>query len=148
MNGRRKPRIPRPIIQDPIRYVLSGLKKADESLQERLSFINHGSLHDLTHGKGTSQDWHNIAIALHVSVYLANIGWAYEFKQTFLDAMAGHNTCGLRYVKSKSFGYTGAELRMLNLAMDKHEDQLNSASVMEIERACKEAEKAVKPLKG
>lgn len=148
MNGRRKPRVPRPILQNPVAYVMSGLKTPDKKLQEHLSFINHGSLHALTHGIGTGADWYNIAIALRVAINLANIGWAYENRSVFLQALQGHNACGERYVSGKTFGYSGEELRAINTAMDKHEDQLHSATVLEIEQAWRAAEKAVKPLKG
>lgn len=126
---------PKGIIQDPIRYVIAGLKAPNQNAIEKVQIVNHGSLYSLTHGTGTRMDWDNITAALNVSLVLCEKGLGTEYKDDILNGMRAHNNCGIRHVKGKNFGYTGPELQAVSIALEVHDAQLPLVTVIEFERA-------------
>lgn len=134
MGTSRKPKKkyrPRPVIQDPLTYVITGVRPAAPDLRARIETINHSAMHQLTHGKGTRQDWDEVAYALNTALVLAE---DYKIGLDYLDdiraALEAHRMCGVR-----QFGYSGPELQAVNTALKIHEHQLLITTVAEHEKA-------------
>lgn len=126
---------PRPQIQDPLTYVLSGFKLPERSKTLKVQLINHGAMHSLTAGTGTRDDWQYVCNALNVAVVLAEMGIGDEYLPQIKEAMAAHAECGKRlYVHGRAV-YTGPQLTAVNLGVEIHDAQLEVANVAQMEKA-------------
>ena len=144
MAANKKPRKkykPKGLIRDPITYVVSGLQPLAKADQMRLGIINHGSMERLVTGKADRTDWQNICTLLNVCVVMAEQGIGEEFIPDIKNAMQAHATCGKRLVKHGKLGYTGEELRLVNTALDIHDQQIGISTVQQMELAHKEVYK-------
>lgn len=122
---------PKPVLLDPIAHVLVGIRPPAPEHRARIEIVNHGAMYQLTHGKGTRQDWDEVACALNTALVLAEdykIG--FDYLADIQAALEAHRMCGVR-----GFGYSGPELQTVNYALKVHEEQMNIATVSEHERA-------------
>lgn len=135
---------PRPVIADPLNYVINGFKpvKAEHSL--RVKLINHGSLLALTRGQGTRSEWDYMCTALNVAVVLAEQGVGDDYIEDIKAAMQAHAQCGKRYFKGQSFGYTGEQLSAVNVGLEIHDAQMDIVTVAQMERAHLEVARRIK----
>ena len=128
---------PKPVRQDPLSYVINGLKPM-ASLSEAtvLRIKNHAALTALARGQGTRQDIDMVVNALNITEALArmSVGDMYQAEikeaQDALLAMAKRGlTVGDRYV------FRPTELTAVNLAMEIHDAQLDAITLEKLEQA-------------
>lgn len=116
-------------------YVMSGMTLLSEDTKVLLGTLHHGALHALTTGVGTKDDWDSICNLLNLSLVLDEQVYQRAFRKEIDVAMAAHAACGKRLHKHGRFGYTGEELRHVNLALEVHDQQLKQTTIKEIEDA-------------
>lgn len=146
MANNKKPRKryrPKPVIADPVNYVVNGFKPVLQSHALRVKLINHGSLLALTRGQGTRTDWEYICAALNVAIVLAEQGVGEDYYDEIKAAMQAHAQCGKRYFKGQSFGYTGEQLNAVNLGLEVHDAQIDTVTVAQMEKAHLEVAKRI-----
>ena len=135
---------PRPVIPDPIKYVLSGFKQIDSNDQVRLKIINHGAMAKLNEETATRADWDVICAALNMARVMAEHGLGTEYMPEIDSAMAAHASAGRRSVRWDKMRYEGTELEQVNTAIDVHDAQLEAATIGDIERAHLEVAKRIR----
>jgi len=144
MPSNKKPRKkykPKPVMLDPVGYVVGGMKPIAAENTLRLKLINHGSMKALTDGSATRTDWDYICTALNVAVVLAEYGVGDDYIEQIRAAMLAHAQCGKRMYNGGRLGYTGEQLTAVNLALEVHDAQIDTATVAEMERAHIEVQK-------
>lgn len=133
---------PRPVMRDPVGYVITGFKPMTKDQIERSSLRQHGSMYALTHGEGSQDDWEVITELLNVSIALSQTVFGDAYKEEIRAAMLAHAKCGQRKVKAGTWGYTGEELTAVNTAMEIYAEMMKQATMGEIGDALKVVEHA------
>lgn len=135
---------PKGIIINPIEYVVSGLKPASEEAQTRLKLGYHWAMLRLTRGEGTKEDWWEVANAMNVAIVLAEHGYGdAEVIEDVKEAMLALHRVKLRYRETGRLLFRGEELTAVNLGLDIHDAQMETATVRDIELAIAECEKRI-----
>lgn len=143
----RKKYTPRPVLANPISYVLTGFKPVRGADADRIKIISHGSMHALTTGTGTRADWELICNALNVAVVLAERDIGGEYIEQIRNAMIAHAQCGKRLFKGGTLGYTGEQMSVVNFALDVHDAQVDIATIGDMEFAHLEVKKRLRDKK-
>lgn len=126
---------PKGIIQDPIRYVMVGIKPANTDIQLNLKIKCHDAMFNLTHGKGTKDDWQVVADALNVSMVLWEMGYGQEYLDDIGEAMSAMNSIRDRYKKDGSLVLRGPEMKVINDGLDLHDQQIEIVPIHAMEKA-------------
>ncbi len=128
---------PRGVRLDSVSYVLSGLKKFDEvSTAIDLRIKNHAALEAVRKGDATKADIDVLIAAFNMAEAFTRLrddlgaDWAAEIREA-QDALL---ELARRGVDQDHFVCKGPELMALNLAMQVHDAQLDSATVLEVEK--------------
>jgi hypothetical protein len=129
---------PRPLIPNPIEWVIQGLKPlaAAEGHLVMTRIKNHDALNTIRTGAGTRRDVDmligaaNMTSAL-VKMYARGADYADEVRM-FQDAVY---TMAQRGAERDRFIFTGPELSAVNAGMEVHDAQLAITNVGEIEAA-------------
>jgi len=135
---------PRQVIQDPLKYVLSGFDSVTANDQLRLKIINHGAMARLNDGAATRQEWDEVCAALNMAQAMAEQGLGAEYLSDINAAMAAHASAGRRSIRWAKMRYEGAELDTVNAAIDVFDAQLEAATVWDVERAHIEVAKRIR----
>jgi len=129
---------PKGVIPDPIKYVLSGVKRVGAITEgTNLMIINHDALNNVRMGRGSRSDIDVLINALNITEALAikkkHLGgdWRVEIRAA-QDAIL---ELGRRGVETGKFILRGPELNALNLGMEIHDAQLQECTVTELEQA-------------
>jgi hypothetical protein len=144
MPSNKKPRKkykPRPVIADPVAFVVGGMQQITPENTLRLKLINHGSMKALTDGSATKTEWDYICTALNVTVVMAEMGLGDDYMDDIKAAMLAHAQCGKRLYQGGRLGYTGEQLTAVNKALEIHDAQIDIATVAELEKAHMEVQK-------
>jgi hypothetical protein len=150
MANNKKPRKkyrPRPVIADPVQYVVGGFKPPEPDKTLRVKLLNHGAMKALTDGSATKTEWDYVCTALNVAVVLAEHGIGDEYIEKIKKAMIAHAQCGKRLYQSGKLGYTGEQLTTVNFALEVHDAQMDTVTVAELEKAHMEVSKRLRDKK-
>jgi len=126
---------PKPIITDPLNWVLNGFKTLEETELTRLGVMHHQALHAMTHGTGVWEDWNTICHMTNLAVALSQMVFGNAYLDDLKEAMVAHARCGRRHLDGKSLAYTGPELQAINTAAEIITEQLRLATRAELEEA-------------
>lgn len=135
---------PRPVMLNPIKYVIEGFKPMDPDGQMRTRLRQHDAMHALTHGIGEDEHWQVIRELLNVSVALSQTVFGSAYVEEIRKAMLAHANCGSRKVKHGKYGYAGDELAAVNTAIEVYEEQLRLTTMEEIGDALKVVDRAIR----
>jgi hypothetical protein len=135
---------PRPIMLNPIKYVIEGFAPMDKEGQIRTRLRQHDAMFALTHGQGTDDHWQVIRELLNVAAALSKTIFDGAYITEIQAAMVAHAECGRRYVKHGRYGYAGTELQTVNTAIEVYEEQLKLATMGEIGDALKVVDRAIR----
>lgn len=128
-------------LQDPLNYVLTGVRPAPVKIQGKLRLDMHKALAGMTGADGgTEWDWATMANALNVARALCDLGCYQENTKDIEEAQDAHEACGARYDRLGRFGYSGNELHDIRFAITVHEHQLMDASIITLESALRNVE--------
>lgn len=148
MAANKKPRKayrPKPVRIDPVGYVLTGMMPLDQVGDElvTLRVKNHGALAALTQGRATNDDFNMLISALNVTEALMMQDMGTEYSPDLRAGQAALTAIGQRRKQIGRFVLRADEMKVLNLAMDVHDAQLEICTVAQIERAILTVRKTV-----
>lgn len=130
---------PKGVRLDVVNYVLSGVKPiSSHEAAITLRVKNHAAMTALTKGEATRNDIEILIAAFNVTEAMTCVSpklgadWREEIGRA-QDALFAVATRGVK--NGNRFILTGPEMTALNLGMDVHDAQLDTASVLELERA-------------
>lgn len=129
---------PRAILQNPLEYVLSGLKPVRDlpGVYLDVQIKNRNALEQVRMGLATRGDINMLIGAFNITEALAILGlgkdWLAEIK-TAQDDLLDLARRGVQ--RNMHFIMTARQWESLKLAMDLHEEQLAKATVYDIEKA-------------
>lgn len=133
---------PRPVMRDPISYVIKGFSPMTADQQIAVAVQQHSAMHALTHGTGTTHDWEIVCELLNTAIALDQTVYESAYKLVIQLGMTAHAKCAKRYQQGKSFGYSGNELAAVNDAIAVHREQLKLSTMAEIGVALRVVEHA------
>ena len=109
-------------LQDPLSWVLAGLKPLTTAKSELLQLqnLNHGALVAVSRGVATIDDADALLGAFNMAEALARLGVGTDWLPEIAEAQAALRSAGSR----SKFMFTGPELCAVNLAMDVHDVQI------------------------
>lgn len=131
---------PRPMIKDPLTYVLAGFKRIAPEHQTTVALRHHSALHALTHGTATWEDWNVVCGMINTAVATSQTVFSNDYLEELKAAMTAHAQCGRRFLDGKGMGYTGPELQAVNTAVEIITEQFKLITVGELENAVRVVE--------
>ena len=137
----RKAYRPRPVIANPVGYVIEGMTRISTEEVIRMLATNHDAMVRLTKGQGSVDDWRVVTGALNMAAVLDEQVYDCAYQDELSEALRAHGRCGVRRWNGGNFGYTGPDLQRVNFALSVHDEQMAKATVGEIERALAESER-------
>lgn len=122
---------PKQNLQDPVNYVLSGIRPPPKSIIDTVRTMNHMSLNLIRTGKGTPQDIGVLNTAMNIAKALITLGIGEDWSEEINAAVQALEALS----KRERITFTGPELTSVNLAMQVHDLQLDASSVINLEKA-------------
>lgn len=128
---------PRPVLQNPLGYVLEGLKPVaqHESMLVDLRIKNHAAMAQLTKGLAAKPDIDALIAAVNMTEALQRLGFGKEYNDIVVAGLAALRAVGKRGAESGRFILRSSELKALNEIMDLHDAQLEAITLKDMERA-------------
>jgi hypothetical protein len=128
---------PRPILQNPLGYVLESLTPVTEhdDFLINLKIKNHLAMNRLTKGQADKADMDKLIAMNNIVHALLRMGFGTEFKQ-YMDAgrEALYEVCS-RGAATKRFLCRGPEITALNELLELHDAQMDVITVRDMEKA-------------
>ena len=111
-------------LQDPLNWVLSGLKPLTTANEEvvLLRARNHGAIKAAITGKATIDDADTLLGAFNMAEAIARLGIGTDWLPEVAQAQAALRSAGNR----ARFGFTGPEIEIVNTVMEVHDLQLTN----------------------
>ena len=126
---------PKPVMLDPVGFVVAGLQPVSAADKEMtvLGVKNHGSIEALRTGQATRQDVSNLVNMLNVATALAHMGQGRDWLPELAEASGALKAAA----KRPKFILTGPELTAINTAIGVHDVQMSDpkTTVQMLERA-------------
>ena len=129
---------PRPVLQNPLEFVLSGLKPVRDlpGVYLEVQIKNRQALEQLRKGDAAKQDIDLLIGAFNITEALAILGLGYDWLQEINEAQNALLELARKGVeRNMRFIMTAKQWEALKLVMDLHEEQLANATVYDIEKA-------------
>lgn len=129
---------PKPVLPDPLNWVLSGFKPMREMNEATtLRIKNHDALLQITQGKGGRAQIDILIAAMNMAeaLYRVNPALGLEYADEIKEAQDAIYVMSKRGLAKGSFLFTGLELQAMNTGMDVHDAQLDACNVSELEKA-------------
>lgn len=129
---------PRPLIPDPLSWVLNGFKPVrEQDGATTLQIKTHAALVDVTQGRGTRQQVDVLIAAMNVAeaLYRVNSALGEQYASDIREAQDALYAMSVRGLSRQRFVFTGPELQAMNTGMDIHDAQLNACTIAELEKA-------------
>lgn len=134
---RNKKYRPRPILRDPLGYVVEGmvpLPKYDTYMVD-LGVKTHAAMANLTQGKATKTDINRLINAANMSEALHRRGFGKEYESVLRTGIDALYEVAKRGADSHKFVLRASEMESINMLLELHDAQLEIATVKDIERA-------------
>ena len=111
-------------LQDPLNWVLSGLKPLTTATDEvvLLRSRNHGAITAVITGNATLEDADTLLGAFNMAEAIARLGIGTDWLPEIAQAQAALRSAGNR----PSFGFAGPEIEIVNTVMEVHDLQLTN----------------------
>ena len=129
----------RPVLANPVQWVLEGFTPMrDNSEAVAIKIRNHQAMFEITQGNAGQREFSVIDTAMLMAAGLAHINpnklgghLMPEIDAAILASLAMFNRAHAKGV----FRFTGPELQIINLAMEIHDQQLDTCTLEELHRA-------------
>ena len=142
--SKRKAYRPKPVHGNPLTYMFSGLMRIDPHELVELRLKNLKAIVDVTTGQANCETWNKITGCVNISLILTEYGIGQDYHDDLVAGREALISMGRRYLEHDRFGFTGEELRTINLMMEIHDAQLEIARVIDIERAVMEIDRRLR----
>ena len=129
---------PKPVLQNPLEFVLSGLKPLSDlpGVYLEVQLKNRAALDQVRLGQATKRDVDMLIGAFNIAEALAILGLGYDWLEEINTAQLDLLDLARKGVeRNMRFIMTAKQWESLKLVMDLHEEQLANATVHDIEKA-------------
>lgn len=135
---RQKKYRPRDVLLNPVAVAiegqsLAGLSHPDAIIRTRI--LNHEALEEIRQGRGTYQTFNALTNAMNMAMGLCLVGIGQEHQEDIGLALDAMHDMAHRWQDKGSMAFTGVELNAVREGLDLHDQQLDYATVKELERA-------------
>jgi len=120
---------------NPIAHAMQGAAITSRAECDRLLARELAALDDLTHGRGTVQQWHDMVTVMNLCETLALSGVGPEAFESIRKAEEGLIEAGKRFHKTQKMGLSGQTIQALRDVIEFHDLQRSSISRREYEVA-------------
>jgi hypothetical protein len=137
---------PKGVRLDTVAYVVSGMHRVDqvEDAGIALKIKNHAALAAVVQGKAERDDIDVLIAALNMTEAFCIMGIGSDWRTEVRHALDCLHAMSVRGLTSGRFILTGLEMKAINLAMDIHDAQLETATVRQMEQAIDLVVKTIK----
>ena len=138
MANNKKPRKtyrPKRVLQNPLEYVMLGVKPAAQDAQTKLKLGYHMAMTSLTKGEGTTTDWQIVSDAMNVAMVLCEMGYGEEYLPDLTVAMQAMLAVRDRYKNGASLLFRGEEMQAVTLGLELHDAQVEIVPLVSFEKA-------------
>jgi hypothetical protein len=134
---------PKPILQNPIGYVLEGMEpvRSHGSHALNLKIRNHLALSNLTQGKATRQDIDTLISMVNIVEALYRLGFGKEYAEEVKNGLDALHAVAVRGKDSNRFILKADEMNALNVICELHDAQLEVITVKDLDQAINLVEK-------
>lgn len=128
---------PRPVLRNPVGFVLEGFTPARAFTQFMLDLKlkNHSAMASLTRGVATRDEVDIVIQMVNMTEALFRIGIGCEYGDVVDAALGALHDAAARGAAAGRFVLRGEEMRSLNTAMELHDEQMEVATLHDMERA-------------
>ncbi len=128
---------PKPILQNPIGYVLEGMEpvRSHGSHALNLKIRNHLALSNLTQGKATRQDIDTLISMVNIVEALYRLGFGKEYAEEVKNGLDALHAVAVRGKDSNRFILKADEMNALNVICELHDAQLEVITVKDLDQA-------------
>lgn len=139
---RNKKYRPKPVIENPL-GAFGGMGLAHAEHLQLIQVRRHKALADMAQGHGTRESWELLRGAINVGCVMCDQGIATEFRDELIAGRTALLEVGKRAMMTGRFVMKGQELSALTEALDCHVAQLENVRAIDVDRACREADRRV-----
>lgn len=134
---------PKPILQNPLGYVLEGMEpvRSHGSHALNLKIRNHLALSNLTQGKATRQDIDTLISMVNIVEALYRLGFGKEYAEEVKNGLDALHAVAVRGKDSNRFILKADEMNALNVICELHDAQLEVITVKDLDQAINLVEK-------
>jgi hypothetical protein len=134
---------PKPILQNPIGYVLEGMEpvRSHGSHALNLKIRNHLALSNLTQGKATRQDIDTLISMVNIVEALYRLGFGKEYAEEVKNGLDALHAVAVRGKDTNRFILKADEMNALNVICELHDAQLEVITVKDLDQAINLVEK-------
>lgn len=134
---------PKPILQNPLGYVLEGMEpvRSHGSHALNLKIKNHLALSNLTQGKATRHDIDILINMVNIVEALYRLGFGKEYAEEVKNGLDALHAVAVRGKDSNRFILKADEMNALNVICELHDAQLEVITVKDLDQAIDLVEK-------
>ena len=129
---------PKPVLVNPLGYVLEGLEPARSHGSHilDLKIKNHGAMANLTRGIATRQDIDLLIGMVNIVEALYRLGFGSDYGDVVTDGLNALHSVGQRGASTNKFILRSEEMKALNIIMELHDAQMDVITVKDLDNAC------------
>jgi len=132
-------RKPRPVLVNPVQWVLDGFKPMRENEHAvGLKIKNHQAMFDMTSGDANRDTVDLLIAGMNMAEALATVNpdkLGAHLSAEIRAAQDALHAMGKRSLAKGVFRFTGPEMQAMNIGMDIHDQQLDTCNIAELEKA-------------
>ena len=134
---------PKPILQNPLGYVLEGMEpvRSHGSHALNLKIKNHLALSNLTQGKATRHDIDILINMVNIVEALYRLGFGKEYAEEVKNGLDALHAVAVRGRDSNRFILKADEMNALNIISELHDAQMEVITVKDLDQAIDLVEK-------
>jgi hypothetical protein len=128
---------PRPILSNPIGYVLEGMEPVRSRTEHinKLKIVNHMALVNLTQGKAVRGDINSLINMVNLVEAMHRLGFGREYSKEVKDGLDALYAVSVRGKDSNRFILKATEMSALNAVSELHDAQLDAITIKELDMA-------------
>lgn len=141
MGTSKKPRKkyrPKPVLQNPVGYVLEGMTRVEQAANSEITLIkikNHEAMTALINGTAKKYEMGVLATMSNIVEALWELGFGAEYQNVCIDGRYAILSIINRAQQHGRFTPTGPEITMINTLMELHDAQMEIITVKDVEKA-------------
>lgn len=134
---------PKPILQNPVGYVLEGMEpvRSHGSHALNLKIKNHLALSNLTQGNATRHDIDILINMVNIVEALYRLGFGQEYANEVRSGLDSLHAVAVRGKDTDRFILKADEMNALNLICELHDAQLEVITIKDLDQAIELVEK-------
>lgn len=131
---------PKPIIKDPITFVMVGNRPGTDEAQLKLKISYHLAMTNITQGRGQKEDWQEIANSINLAIVLAEMGWGKDYVPELAKAQGAMILLRDRLKQNGRIVVRAEEMNLINDALAIHDEQIAIAPIRDVDAAVRHIE--------